>query len=154
MRLPSFGHRDVRGRRGPRALSDRRRALGKLTPRAPRRPDDLQALRRAGRLARQPRRSLHVRELRAALRCILALVCLAAAQPSVELAAPINLTTSTTDTTISAAAIAAAASAIAAAAIAIAAAAIALTTSSRPAAPAWRLHRLPRAQLPLLRRGG
>ena len=70
VRLPSHGQRHVRGRRGPRALSDRRRALGRLPPRAPRRPDDLQALRRAGRLECQPRRSLHLRELRTALCCI------------------------------------------------------------------------------------
>ena len=120
----------MRGRRGPQALSDRRRALGRLTPRAPRRPDDLQALRRAGRLARQPRRSLHVRELRTALRRIFTLFCLATAQPSVELVAPINLTTSTTSATISTASIAAAAIAITAAAIAIAAAAIAIAATA------------------------
>ena len=134
MRLPSHGQRHVRGRRGPRALSDRRRALGRLIPRAPRRPDDLQALRRAGRLARQPRRSLHVRELRTALRCILALFCLATAQPSVELVASINLTTSTTSTTstnsttISAAAISATTLTLATAALAAAA----LATAADP----------------------
>ena len=92
VRLPSLGQRHVRGRRGPRVFPDRRRALERLAPRAPRRPDDLQALRRAGRLECQPRRSLHLRELRTALRCILALVGLATAQPSPKRLATIALT--------------------------------------------------------------
>ena len=92
VRLPCLGQRHVRGCRGPPALSDRGRALGRLAPRAPRRPDDLQALRRAGRLECQPRRSLHLRELRTALRRILSLFCLATAEPSVKLVAAICLT--------------------------------------------------------------
>jgi hypothetical protein len=79
VRLSSRRRRHVRGRRGPRALPDRRRDLEQLAHPAPWRPDDLQALRRAGRLARQPRRSLHLRELRTAHRCDLAGAIAAAA---------------------------------------------------------------------------
>ncbi len=92
VRLPSLGQWHVRGRRGPRALPNRRRALEPLPPRAPRRPDDLQALRRAGRLARQPGYSLYLRELRTALCGILALSGLATAQPSAKRLPAIALT--------------------------------------------------------------
>ncbi len=79
VRLSSRRRRHVRGRRGRPALPDRRRDLEQLAHPAPWRAEDLQALRRAGRLADQPRRSLHLRELRTAHRCDLAVAIAAAA---------------------------------------------------------------------------
>ena len=108
----------MRGRRGPPALPDRRRALEPLAHRKPRRPDVLQALRRASRLARHPRRSLQVRELRRAHRYILL----------------------TSTTTISAVA-------LATAAIALTTAAIALTTALTALAAAAAAAELPRRAL-------
>ena len=170
----------MRGRRGPPALPDRRRALEPLAHRKPRWPDVLQALRRASRLARHPRRSLYVRELRTAHHYIL--VGLAIAQPSDKLLAAINLTSmqlaraiptpttaalaltsralssTITKTTISAAAALAAAlalvpAALAAAAIAITTTAIALASAAMAAAaldPTASAPALPAAAAPPL----